>query len=189
MSMSTLQTFKHKLRRIALLLVPTVIISIIIHLFPPPKSPNQSLTYMQQQTDSLTHDSSTISKHKAQYFGSERLVRNLFWSLPLNNIAMDLAIDPQTYGLTVNYHDSVANIGEAKVKRDVIYNTVATMAAIDNIKQISYNFSDASYSFNRSTVEQFIGEPPADLLDSGKWSSAVQGKLTSEDFVEQFFKL
>ena len=53
---------------------------------------------------------------------------------------MKFEIDSEACTLTVNYLDTVWNIGEEKVQRDLIYNSVAAMAAIDNLSGITYNF-------------------------------------------------
>lgn len=125
--------------------------------------------------------------YKSPYIGDASNVGNLFWALPLNNVDMKFEINSETCALTVNYLDTVWNIGEETVRRDVIYNSVAAMAAIDNLSGITYNFSGDSYSFNRKQVEEAFGSPLADRLDKDIWGEKVQGKLNSIDFIKQFF--
>ena len=84
--------------------------------------------------------------------------------------------------------DTVWNIGEDKVQRDLIYNTVAAMAVIDNLSGITYNFSGDTYSFKRTQIEDVFGTPLSNLLEQEKWSKEVQDKLKDMDFVEQFYK-
>lgn len=88
----------------------------------------------------LTHDISAIEDYKTAYLGDANNVRDLFGNLPLNNIPRQFEINSDDCTLTVNYLDTVWNIGEDKVQRDLIYNTVAAMAAIDNLSGITYNF-------------------------------------------------
>lgn len=125
--------------------------------------------------------------YKSPYIGDASNVGNLFWALPLNNVDMKFEINSETCALTVNYLDTVWNIGEETVQRDVIYNSAAAMAAIDNLSGITYNFSGDSYSFNRKQVEEVFGSPLADRLDKDIWGEKVQGKLNSIDFIKQFF--
>ena len=51
--------------------------------------------------------------------------------------------------------------------RDLVYNTVAAMAAIDNLSGITYNFSGDSYSFDRKQMEDVFGAPCQICLNRG----------------------
>ena len=136
----------------------------------------------------MTHDITSIEDYKNLYIGNASNVGNLFWNLPLNNVDMKFEIDSEACTLTVNYLDTVWNIGEEKVQRDLIYNSVAAMAAIDNLSGITYNFSGDSYSFERTQIEDVFGTPLSNLLEQEKWRNDVQDKLKDTDFVEQFYK-
>ena len=136
----------------------------------------------------MTHDITSIEDYKNLYIGNASNVGNLFWNLSLNNVDMKFEIDSEACTLTVNYLDTVWNIGEEKVQRDLIYNSVAAMAAIDNLSGITYNFSGDSYSFERTQIEDVFGTPLSNLLEQEKWRNDVQDKLKDTDFVEQFYK-
>lgn len=152
-----------------------------------PYSQAREEEYIQKQTDALTHDITSIQKFKSPYVGDASNTGNLFWNLPLNNISMKFEIDSEARVLTVNYLDTVWNIGEEKVRRDLVYNSVAAMAAIDNLAGITYNFSDESFSFSRRQIEDILGSPLSDLLGPDRWSKEVQEPLRSADFVTRFF--
>lgn len=143
--------------------------------------------YIQNQTDALTHDITSIETFKSPYIGDASNTANLFGALPLNNISMEFEIDSEACALTVNYLDTVRNIGEEKVQRDLVYNSVAAMAAIDNLSEITYHFSGESESFSRKQMEEVFGSPLSALLEQERWNKEVQGKLNSDDFVKQFF--
>lgn len=142
---------------------------------------------IQKQTDALTHDITSIEKYKSSYVGNASNTCNLFQALPLNNVPMKFEIDSEACTLTVNYLDAVRNIGGEKVRRDLIYNSVAAMAAIDNLAGITYHFSDESYSFDRRQIEKVFGGPLSELIEPERWSNEVQEPLKSADFVRQFF--
>ena len=145
-------------------------------------------TYARNQTDALTHDISAIEDYRTAYLGDAANVTKLFGALPLNNIPKQFEINSDDCTLTVNYLDTVCDIGEDNVHRDLVYNTVAAMAAIDNLSGITYNFSGDSYSFDRKQMEDVFGAPLSDLLEQGKWSKNVQDKLKDAGFVGQFYK-
>lgn len=152
-----------------------------------PANREKQAAYVRNQTDALTHDIKSIEAYKSPYIGAVSNVCNLFWSLPLNHVDMRFEINSEACALTVNYLDTVWNIGEEKVQRDLIYNSVAAVAAIDNLSGISYHFSGESYSFNRKQIEGIFGSPLSDLLKPEKWSKEVQDKLNSPDFIKKFF--
>ena len=144
--------------------------------------------YARSRTDALTHDISVIETYRTPYIGNASNTGGLFEVLPLNHISKKFEINSDNCTLTVNYLDTVWNIGEEKVQRDLVYNSVAAMAAIDNLTGITYNFSGNSYSFTRKQIENVFGTPLSNLLKQENWSEEVQNKLKDMDFVGQFFK-
>lgn len=173
---------------IIILLAIAVALFCIIQFWIIPANQEKKEAYAQNQTDALTHDISAIEDYMPVYLGDANNVRDLFGILPLNNISKQFEINSDNGALTVNYLETVWNIGEDRVKRDLIYNTVAAMAAIDNLSEITYNFSGDSYTFERTQMEDVFGTPLSKLLEQEKWSNDVQDKLKDTDFVEQFYK-
>ena len=96
-------------------------------------------------------------------------------------------INSDTRSLTVNYSDSIGVVGEERIKKNMVYNSIAAMSAIDNLSEITYNFSDNSYFFDRGTIKRILGNPLSELLDKEIWDNQVQSKLNSNDFIRQFF--
>lgn len=170
------------------LLSIAVILFCVIQFWVIPAKQVRQKEYALNQTDALTHDISAIENRKSSYIGDANNIANLFYSLPLCDISMKFQIDSETCALTVNYLDTVWNIGEEKVQRDLIYNSVAAMAAIDNLSEITYEFSGDSYSFDREQMEDIFGSPLSNLLEEGKWISDVQNKLSSKEFCQQFYE-
>ena len=144
--------------------------------------------YARNQTDSPTHDISAIEDYRFPYVGNTSNIGILFENLPLNNISKKYEIDSDNCTLTVNYLDTVWNIGEEKVHRDLIYNSAAAMAAIDNLTAITYNFAGDSYSFERKELEGMLGSPLSNLLVPEKWKEEIQTQLSSKEFCDQFYQ-
>lgn len=170
------------------LLTIAVILFCIIQFGILPANRRRQVEYTQNQTDALTHDISAIMDYKSPYIGDAVNVGNLFMALPLNQVDRKYEIDSETCALTINYCDTVWDIGEEKVRRDIVYNSVAAMAAIDNLSEITYNFSGDSYSFNRAQIENVFGSPLSNLLEQEKWEKEVQGKLNDTDFVKRLYQ-
>ncbi len=159
----------------------------IIQFWMIPSHRAQESEYARNQMDALTHDISVIESYRTPYIGNASNISNLFEALPMNNIPKKFEIHSDDCTLTVNYLDTVDNIGEEKVQRDLVYNAVAAMAAIDNLSGITYHFSGNSYSFTREQLETVFGTPLSNLLKQENWSTEVQSRLNDRNFVGQFF--
>ena len=180
-------TKKNKL--ILFLLAVAVLLFCIIQFWVLPAQQAEQEAYILRQTDALTHDITAIEEFENPYVGNVGNTTGLFYALPLNNVSMKFQIDSETCALTVNYLDTVWNIGEEKVQRNLIYNSAAAMAAIDNLSKITYEFSGDSFSFDRAQLEEYFGTPLSDLLDNQRWNDEVQSKLSSEEFCRQFYNV
>lgn len=169
------------------LLAVAVILFCVIQFYIIPADQMKQADYTRNQTDSLTHDISAIENYRSAYVGNASNIGGLFENLPLSNISKKYEINSNDCTLTVNYLDTVWNIGEEKVQRDLIYNSVAAMAAIDNLSEITYHFSGNSYSFKRAEIENIWGSPLSNLLLPEKWRQEVQTPLSSTEFCQQFY--
>ena len=170
------------------LLAVAVTLFCVIQFWIIPTNQAKKEDYARNQTDALTHDISAIEDYRTAYVGNATNICGLFEVLPLNNISKKFEINSDNCTLTVDYLDTVWNIGEEKVQRDLIYNTIAAMAAIDNLSGITYNFSGDSYSFERTQIEATFGTPLSNLLEQGNWNEDVREQLSSKDFCQQFYK-
>lgn len=177
-----------KSKLIICLLAVAVILFCVIQFWAIPAIQNRQEKYASNQTDALTHDISVIEDFRHSYIGDASNTANLFHALPLSNVSKKFEIDSDACTLTVYYLDTVWNIGKEKVQRDLIYNSVAAMAAIDNLSGITYEFSGDSYSFDREQLEDIFGSPLSNLLQKDKWIRDVQNKLSSREFCQQFFE-
>lgn len=177
-----------KSKVIICLLAIAVVLFCIIQFWVLPSKQAKEANYARSQTDALTHDISVIEDYRTPYIGNAVNISGLFEVLPLNNISKKFEINSDNCILTVNYLDTVWNIGEEKVHRDLIYNSVAAMAAIENLSGITFNFSGDSYFFEREQIEEVFGSPLSNLLEQGNWNTEVQDQLKDADFIEQFYK-
>lgn len=175
-------------KMIVCLLFVAVLLSCAIEFWAIPSRLAKEADYARGQTDALTHDIAAIEDFKNPYIGNTSNVCRLFEALPLYNVSKRFEINSETCALTVYYLDAVGRIGDEKVRRDLIYNSAAAMAAIDNLSGITYHFSGDRYSFDRAQLEKIFGRPLSNLLEREAWDKEVRGPLGSADFVEQFFK-
>ena len=153
-----------------------------------PAMEQRQAEYDRNQRDALTHDITAIEKYRSAYVGDAPNLGGLLEHLPLGDIGKQYTIDSDLCTVTVDYRDTVWNIGEEKVQRDLLYNAAAVMASIDNLAGITYRFPDGSFTFDRKTMEDAFGSPLSHLLAPAKWRDAVQTRLSSEEFCRQFYQ-
>lgn len=175
-----------KSKIIVCLLVAAVILFGTLELYAIPAYEAEKESYAKRQTDARTHDISAIEQYKEPYMGNAGNITQLMNALPLNDISKTFEIKGDSGTLTVNYQAAAEEIGRAKVQRDMVYNTVAAMASIDNLLEIVYQFSDGSYSFAREEVEEAWETPLPKLLEKKIWDREVRGQLNSREFVRRF---
>ena len=89
--------------------------------------------------------------------------------------------------LCVRYQAAAAEIGTDKVRRDLIYDSAAAFALIDNLSVVCYEFSDGSYVFTRAQMEAVLGAPLSALRDGTAMHDRVQARLEDADFVAAFY--
>lgn len=134
------------------------------------------------------HDIAVVEDFRSPYVGDASNTSHLFSMLPLREVPFMIQIDSNTCALTVNYLDTVWNLGEEDVRCSLVYNTVAAMAAIDNLSAVTYEFSGDSYAFERAAIEDAFGSPLSALLDDpALWNERVRDPLGSTDLVDQFY--
>lgn len=169
------------------LLAVAVILFCCIRFWLIPLKEEKNAKYEKEQADALTHSIESINSYKSPFMGDASNIGNLFYHLPMNDVAMDFEIHSETYALTINYKDTAENTGKEKVLRNLAYNSIAAMAAIDNLDSITYHFTELSYSFTRKQIEDIFGSPLSNLLEPAVWKEKVQNNLKSKEFIEQFY--
>ncbi|MEG2012692.1 MAG: DUF4825 domain-containing protein [Anaerovoracaceae bacterium] len=176
-----------KSKIIVALLVIGALLFVIVRFVVIPMNLEKAAKYQREQMDSLTHHIESVFEYESQYIGDNVNTGNLFNNLPMYNVSKRFEIDSAECNITVSYLDTVWNIGKEKVQRDLIYNSIASFALVDNLEKIAYKFPGESFSFERSKFEKMFGKPLSKLLDEKTWNDRVQTKLHDEKFVTTFY--
>lgn len=176
-----------KSKIIVALLVIGALLFVIVRFVLIPMNIEKEAKYQREQMDSLTHHIESVFEYKTQYIGDNVNTGNLFNNLPMYNVSKKFEIDSTECNITVSYLDTVWNIGEEKVQRDLVYNSIASFALVENLEEITYKFSGESFTFERSQFKEMFGKPLSKLLDKKTWSDRVQSKLHDEKFVAIFY--
>lgn len=171
---------------IALISAAAIFTCLTLFVIIPSNQKNQA-EYEAAQQDALTHDITAVESYKSPYIGNASNSTQIFYKLPLGNIQKKFQIDSDNCTITVYYLETVWDIGEEKLHRDLVYNAVAAMASIDNMTAVTYKFPDESFTITREQIEAVFGKDLSSLLKEEIWKEKVQNKLADKNFTESFY--
>ena len=138
------------------------------------------------QTDARTHDFAAVRTYASPYVGNNSNTVNLFYHLPLGDVPARFEIGDDA-SLCVRYQAALADLDAAKARRDLVYDSAAAFALIDNLSAVCYEFSDGSYVFTRAQMEAVLGVPLSALRDGAAMHDRVQARLEDAEFVASFY--
>lgn len=140
------------------------------------------------RANALGHEIESVLKYKSQYMGDASNISELNRNLPLFDIERTNEIDSKNLKYTIKYEDRVFNIGEYRVKSNLIYNATANFALIDNLEAIEFYFEDVSYTLSRQNIVDWYGDDISSLLKKEVWAERVQSKLSDPKYIDEFWE-
>ncbi len=170
---------------VSLLVLGAALLAAVVFWLLPAQERQQEQTRA-AQTDARTHDFSAAAAYASPYVGDNSNTVNLFYHLPLGDAPAHFEIENDTQ-LRVRYQIAAAELGTDKVRRDLVYDSAAAFALIDNLDAVTYVFPDASYAFTRAQTEALLGAPLSALRDGTAMHDRVQARLDDADFVASFY--
>ncbi|QHQ62994.1 DUF4825 domain-containing protein [Anaerocolumna sedimenticola] len=191
-------------RIITVLLIIGAILYIIVRFIIIPDNARKEEEYNKAQLNAATHDLNRILPYKSPYMGDAPNIINLYNNLPMAvDRTFHLLSDELT--LEINYKDDLLLAGKKSIEmqgvqageddskqddiyqyevfKDLLYNSTAAFALIDNLKKINYNFSDINYSVTRNMIEDLYSVKLSDLLTEENWRKLVQDNLNDPELV------
>ena len=132
-----------------------------------------------------------IIKFKNQYIGNNSNDSHLIDSLPLSEYGYVFEIDSENLGLTIDYHITDWYINENQyLEKCLLYNTVSIFSLIDNVQDITYNFSGNSYKVNRKQVEDLYPNY-SDIINNeinkDNFNKYLENKMNDNEFIKSIF--
>lgn len=140
------------------------------------------------RANALGHEIESVLKYKSQYMGDASNISELNRNLPLFDIERTNEIDSKNLKYRIKYEDRVFNIGEYRVKSNLIYNATANFALIDNLEAIEFYFEDVSYTLSRQNIVDWYGDDISSLLKKEVWAERVQSKLSDPKYIDEFWE-
>ena len=131
-----------------------------------------------------------LIKYKNKYLGNNSNTGNLINSLPLANYGYAFEIDGTN--LIINYYmtDWYYN-DNLYVNKALIYNSVSLFSLIDNLDNITYNFSGLSYCVNRNNIvdnyPNYFKILNNDEINKNTFNKYVEKMMNDDSFIENNF--
>ena len=132
-----------------------------------------------------------IIKFKSKYVGDNSNDSHLIDSLPLSEYGYVFEIDSENLGLTIDYHITDWYINENQyLEKCLLYNTVSIFSLIDNVQDITFNFSGNSYKVNRKQIENLYpnyNDIKSNEINEDNFNKYLENKMNDNEFVKTIF--
>lgn len=133
-----------------------------------------------------------IIKYKNKYVGNNSNDGNLISNLPLSEYGFVFEIDSEKLELTIDYHITDWYINDnCYLEKSLLYNAVSIFSLIDNVKEVTFNFSGKSYKTSRSRVEELYpnyNDIINNDINKENFNKYLENKMNDDDFVKNIFK-
>ena len=132
-----------------------------------------------------------IIKFKNGYVGDNSNDSHLIDSLPLSEYGYVFEIDSENLGLIIDYHITDWYINENQyLEKCLLYNTVSIFSLIDNVQDITFNFSGNSYKVNRNQVENLypnFNDIVSNEINKENFNKYLEQKMNDNEFIKSIF--
>ena len=133
-----------------------------------------------------------IIQYKNKYVGNNSNDSHLIDNLPLAEYGYVFEIDSKNLGLIIDYHITDWYVNEGHyLEKSLLYNSVSIFALIDNVEQITFNFSGNTYIVSRKQINELYPNFK-DIVNNGinqnNFNKYLESKINDNNFVEDTFK-
>ena len=132
-----------------------------------------------------------IIKFKDQYVGNNSNDSHLIDNLPLSEYGYVFEIDSKNLGLTIDYHITDWYINENQyLEKCLLYNTLSIFSLIDNVQDITFNFSGNSYKVNRKQAQELYpnyNDIRNNEINKDNFNKYLENKMNDNEFVKIIF--
>ncbi len=133
-----------------------------------------------------------IIQYKNQYVGNNSNDSHLIDNLPLAEYGYVFEIDSVNLGLTIDYHITDWYVNENHyLEKSLLYNSISIFALIDNVEQITFNFSGNTYTVSRKQIKELypnFKDIVYDGINQNNFNKYLESKMNDNDFVANIFK-
>ena len=132
-----------------------------------------------------------IIKYKNNYVGNNSNTGNLINNLSLSEYRYVFEIDSVNLELIVDYYITDWYTNENHyLEKSLLYNSVSIFSLIDNVEELTFNFSGKSYKVNRKQIEELYpnyNDIVSNEINKNNFNKYLENKMNDNDFVENIF--
>ncbi len=126
---------------------------------------------------------------KSKYIGNNSNDSHLIDNLPLSEYGYNFEIDLRYLKLTINYYITDWYINENYyLEKSLLYNSVSIFSLIENVKEITFNFSGNSYTVTKEKIEKLYPNFNDIVNSKNNFNKYLENKINDNTFVENTFK-
>ena len=133
-----------------------------------------------------------IIQYKNKYVGNNSNDSHLIDNLPLAEYGYVFEIDSENLELTIDYHITDWYVNENHyLEKSLLYNSVSIFALIDNVEQITFNFSGNRYIVSRKQIKELypnFEDIVNNKISKNNFNKYLESKMNDNIFVEDTFK-
>lgn len=132
-----------------------------------------------------------IIKYKNNYVGNNSNTGNLINNLPLSEYGYVFEIASVNLELIVDYYITDWYTNENHyLEKSLLYNSVSIFSLIDNVEELTFNFSGKSYKVNRKQIEELYpnyDDIVSNEINKNNFNKYLENKMNDNDFVKNIF--
>ncbi len=133
-----------------------------------------------------------IIQYKNKYVGNNSNDSHLIDNLPLAEYGYVFEINSENLELIIDYHITDWYVNDSHyLEKSLLYNSVSIFALIDNVENITFNFSGNKYIVSRKQIKELYPNFE-DIVNNGinqnNFNKYLESKMNDNNFVEDTFK-
>jgi len=128
------------------------------------------------------HSLESVLEYKNPYMGNASNLANMFNRLPLNGFGVTFELKSDELTANVIYNTPISEMDGEYIRSNLVYNSIAAFALIDNLMMLKYRFSDDSFEVSREDVEMLFERDLPSLLNLQIWDAEVKENVETKAF-------
>ncbi|ARJ39388.1 hypothetical protein SporoP8_11190 [Sporosarcina ureae] len=144
------------------------------------------LTGCSSTTDQPSED---VFQYKGSFIGDNsaviHIIEQLRYAEQFEEVSLETKTEP--YGMTIQYENMDAAMGERDYKETAVYNASYLFTLIDNVEWVDFDFGNYTYEINKSELQDWYGKELNDFTNKEELDAFIQEKLHEDSEMQQLF--
>ncbi|PIC83558.1 DUF4825 domain-containing protein [Sporosarcina sp. P1] len=133
--------------------------------------------------------SEDVFQYKGSFIGDNsaviHIIEQLRYAEQFEEVSLETKTEP--YGMTIQYENMDAAMGERDYKETAVYNASYLFTLIDNAEWVDFDFGNYTYEINKSELQDWYGKELNDFTNKEELDVFIQEKLQEDSEMQQLF--